>query len=67
MTVQEQFDRLMQTIRDYNPGADFPQIEKAFHYASSLHSGQKRKDGSPFITHPLAVAQIVPEKIKKNT
>ena len=63
MTVQEQFDRLMQTIRDYNPGADFPQIEKAFHYASSLHSGQKRKDGSPFITHPLAVAQIVAEEL----
>ena len=63
MTVQEQYDHLVQTIRDYNPGADFEQIEKAYQFAAAHHGEQKRKDGSPFITHPLAVAQIVADEL----
>ena len=63
MTVQEQYDRLVQTIRDYNPGADFEQIEKAYRFAAAHHGEQKRKDGSPFITHPLSVAQIVADEL----
>ena len=63
MTVQEQYDRLVQTIRDYNPGADFEQIEKAYQFAAAHHGEQKRKDGSPFITHPLSVAQIVADEL----
>lgn len=59
--VLSQYDRLIRTIRDYNPGADFAQIEKAFYYADAHHNGQLRKDGSPFVTHPLAVAQIIAE------
>ncbi|NLU23819.1 MAG: bifunctional (p)ppGpp synthetase/guanosine-3',5'-bis(diphosphate) 3'-pyrophosphohydrolase [Clostridiales bacterium] len=63
MKVQEQFDRLAETIRSYNPGANFEQIKAAFEYAREAHKEQKRKDGSPFITHPLAVAQIVAEEL----
>ena len=63
MTVQEQYDHLVQTIRDYNPGADFEQIEKAYQFAAAHHGEQKRKDGSPFITHPLSVAQIVADEL----
>ncbi len=63
MTVQEQFEHLMETVRGYNPGADFAMIEKAYRYAVEHHAGQKRKDGSPFVTHPLAVAQIVADEL----
>ena len=61
--VQKQYDHLVETIRAYNPGADFAQIGAAFRYAAAHHGTQKRKDGSPFVTHPIAVAQIVAEEL----
>ena len=63
MTVQEQYDRLAETIHEYNPGADFAMIDKAYHYAVEHHGEQKRKDGSPYVTHPIAVAQIVADEL----
>ena len=64
MTVQEQYDRLVGTIRGYNAGADFTMIEKAYRYAVAHHGEQKRKDGSPYVTHPIAVAQIVADELR---
>jgi len=61
--LQEQYEHLEQTVRSYNPGANFEQIRAAYEYAKEAHKDQKRKDGSPFITHPLAVAQIVAEEL----
>ncbi|MBR3560252.1 MAG: bifunctional (p)ppGpp synthetase/guanosine-3',5'-bis(diphosphate) 3'-pyrophosphohydrolase [Oscillospiraceae bacterium] len=63
MTVQEQYDHLVETIKGYNPGADFAMIDKAYHYAVEHHGEQKRKDGSPYVTHPIAVAQIVADEL----
>ena len=64
MTVQEQYDKLEETVRSYNPSADLTQIRTAFEFAEKHHEGQKRKDGSDYITHPLAVAQIVADELK---
>ena len=36
-------------------------IDRAVAYANEKHKTQKRKDGSPYIIHPLAVAEIVAE------
>ena len=63
MTVQEQYDHLVETIHEYNPGADFVMIDKAYRYAVEHHGEQKRKDGSPYVTHPIAVAQIVADEL----
>ena len=63
MNVQEKYQRLEDTVRQYNPGANFDLIHAAFVYAEAHHRGQNRKDGSPFITHPLAVAQIVAQEL----
>ena len=41
--------------------ADMELIDKAVDYANAKHQFQKRKDGSPYIIHPLAVAEIVSE------
>ena len=63
MTVQESFDHLVETVRGYNPSANFDLIRSAFEFADKAHEGQLRKDNSPFVTHPLAVAQIVAEEL----
>ncbi len=35
------------------------QVIKAYNFADDAHAGQKRKSGEPYITHPLAVANIL--------
>ena len=62
--IEEQYARLVETVRDYNPAADFIHIESAYHFAKRCHEGQRRKSGEPYIIHPLAVAQIVAEELK---
>ena len=60
-TVEQRYQHLEKTIRGYNISADFQQIRAAFEYAQSHHGSQMRRDGTPYITHPLNVAQIVAE------
>ncbi len=60
-TFQEHYDSMMETIQKRMPGADLALVDKAVDYASKKHALQKRKDGSPYIIHPLSVAQIVTE------
>ena len=60
-TFEEHYSSMMDTIHRLMPGADFALIDKAVDYANNKHISQKRKDGSPYIIHPLAVAQIVTE------
>ena len=63
MSVEEQFKALIDTVRAYNPAADFGAIERAYRFAAEAHKEQLRKDGSPYITHPLATAQIIAEEL----
>ena len=63
MTMDERYQRLEDTVRAYNPTASFDKIRAAYEFAAAAHQGQLRKDGSPFVTHPLAVAQIVAEEL----
>ena len=60
-TFEEHYASMMDTIRKRMPGADLAIIDKAGDYAKAKHASQTRKDGSPYIIHPLAVAQIVTE------
>ena len=59
--LEERFEHLVKTIRGYNISADFDQIRAAYEYARDHHGTQLRRDGTPYITHPLQVAQIVAE------
>ncbi|KQP55562.1 bifunctional (p)ppGpp synthetase/guanosine-3',5'-bis(diphosphate) 3'-pyrophosphohydrolase [Agreia sp. Leaf283] len=52
-------DALMRTVRLNHPKADLTVIERAYAVAERAHDGQKRRSGEPYITHPVAVAQIL--------
>ena len=41
--------------------AEVALLEKAFTTAETAHTGQLRKSGDPYITHPVAVAEILAE------
>jgi GTP diphosphokinase / guanosine-3',5'-bis(diphosphate) 3'-diphosphatase len=52
---------LVRTHRAIHSGADAGTLRRAYAIAESMHRGQMRKSGEPYITHPLAVAQILAE------
>jgi GTP pyrophosphokinase len=52
-------EALIRTLRTHHPKADIPLVERAYQVAERAHEGQTRKSGEPYITHPLAVAQIL--------
>ncbi|WP_298120994.1 bifunctional (p)ppGpp synthetase/guanosine-3',5'-bis(diphosphate) 3'-pyrophosphohydrolase [uncultured Aurantimicrobium sp.] len=55
------FEKLLKTVRQHHPRADLLQLEEAHDVARKAHEGQKRRSGEPYITHPIAVAQILAE------
>ncbi len=60
-TFEEHYESAFATIKTCMPGANMELIAQAVEYAREKHKDQKRKDGSPYIIHPLAVAEIVAE------
>ncbi len=60
-TFEEHYASMRQTIQKHMPNADMALIDRAVEYANVKHEFQKRKDGSPYIIHPLAVAEVVAE------
>jgi len=59
--VLEQFEGLLQKVQTPNPAANLARIRRAFTMAATAHGTQLRKDGTPFLTHPLAAALIASE------
>ncbi len=53
-------DKLFSIISEnHNMTYDIEKIERAYDFASRMHDGQFRVSGEPYITHPVAVAEIV--------
>jgi guanosine-3',5'-bis(diphosphate) 3'-pyrophosphohydrolase len=52
---------LFRVVRATHPKADLGLIERAYRTAEKYHTGQLRKSGDAYITHPLAVATILAE------
>jgi guanosine-3',5'-bis(diphosphate) 3'-pyrophosphohydrolase len=50
---------ILQTIKTYSPDANVDPVNNAYVLAARSHAGQKRKSGEPYLSHPLAVAQIL--------
>src|SRR3989338_5398760 len=49
---------LIDKIKSYTK-ADTTVVEKAYEFAAAVHRDHKRLSGDPYITHPLAVAEIL--------
>ncbi|HEX3762340.1 MAG TPA: bifunctional (p)ppGpp synthetase/guanosine-3',5'-bis(diphosphate) 3'-pyrophosphohydrolase [Kofleriaceae bacterium] len=56
-----QLDQIITELAGYFPSADLPLVRRAYEFAAQAHDGQTRKSGDPYVTHPLAVAQIIAE------
>ena len=56
--IIRQFE-LTERVLSYDPKADTSLIDAAYVMAMQAHGDQRRDNGDPYITHPLAVADIL--------
>ncbi|MBQ3405058.1 MAG: bifunctional (p)ppGpp synthetase/guanosine-3',5'-bis(diphosphate) 3'-pyrophosphohydrolase [Oscillospiraceae bacterium] len=59
--VEKAYKQLADTILEHNPGVDLGRVRAAFEVADRAHAGQKRKAGTPYVTHCVAAAEICAE------
>ena len=52
-------ESIINRVQSYNPQADVELIRRAYEFAAEAHKDQKRLTGAPYITHPLAAAEIL--------
>ncbi len=57
-TVSKSIDKLLEMLVATGKGYDIEKVRAAAEYAASLHEGQLRVSGEPYISHPIAVAEI---------
>ncbi|MBQ6926984.1 MAG: HD domain-containing protein, partial [Oscillospiraceae bacterium] len=53
-----QFEALVRKIEEGTHSMDMGRIRAAYEMAKMAHAGQKRRDGSPYVTHCIAAADI---------
>ena len=54
-------EQLINKIKGYNNFADVEKLKEAYMFAEKVHAEQKRDSGDPYISHPIAVANILAE------
>lgn len=59
VTPESEFQSLLESLEVYLPGQDRTLVHLAYKFAAECHKNQTRRSGEPYITHPLAVANIV--------
>jgi RelA/SpoT family (p)ppGpp synthetase len=52
-------DDLAQRLTEYLNPEQIQEVCRAYFYAEQAHDGQLRRSGEPYITHPLAVANLL--------
>ena len=57
-SVSEHYAAMKAAIEKYTPHVDMALVDAGYQYAAGKHEGQLRKDGSPYIIHPLAVDEM---------
>src|ERR1700744_1151769 len=51
--------QLLDKLESYLPPAQVERVREAYDFGAERHRGQKRISGEPYITHPVAVADIL--------
>ncbi|MFO1405978.1 MAG: bifunctional GTP diphosphokinase/guanosine-3',5'-bis pyrophosphate 3'-pyrophosphohydrolase [Steroidobacteraceae bacterium] len=51
--------QLIAKLEGYLPPTEVERVQEAYDFAASAHSGQRRRSGEPYITHPVAVADLL--------
>ncbi len=59
--IQSQISHLCSVLENYLSKEEVELVKKAHRIADRAHSGQFRKSGEPYISHPLSVALILAE------
>ncbi len=57
--IADAYRKLEASLLKYRPNADVNLLRRAYRFARKHHLGQYRRSGEPYITHPIAVAQIL--------
>jgi GTP pyrophosphokinase len=60
-TIDEKFQKLLDTVHENRPADDLEIIRKAWAFCLQQHEGQKRASGEPYVIHPLEVGQVLAE------
>ena len=58
---EKMYEQLEKSVLESNPAADIARIRAGYECAKVAHSGQKRREGSDYVTHTIAAAQICVE------
>jgi guanosine-3',5'-bis(diphosphate) 3'-pyrophosphohydrolase len=58
-TNPPELEPLLKTLRTTHPKAELRPVLRAYEVAVEGHAGQLRRSGEPYVTHPLAVAEIL--------
>src|ERR1700692_2133928 len=59
--VNPVLEPLIAVHQEIPPKADLTMLQRAYEVAEERHAAQFRRSGDPYITHPLAVANILAE------
>ncbi len=59
--MDELLKPILTGLQEHHPQANLPEVERAYQVAKKAHTGQLRKSGEEYITHPVAVTQILVE------
>ena len=54
-------EQLLSKIKSYNKFSNIGPLNKAYNFALDAHKNQKRVSGTPYVAHPIAVADILAE------
>ena len=52
-------NQLIDKLETYLPHEDVERVQAAYDFAFQAHEGQRRRSGEPYITHPVAVADLL--------